>query len=578
MAAENLSAFIWSIADLLRDNYKKSNYGRIILPFTVLRRIDCILETMQGTKVEKRLVKNREHKGSNYFLLDEPQKFDFSTSYVSLKTLVSNSNETSIGTNIQGYIHSFCPSVREIFEKFDFKNQINDLSESKLLYLITKRFTQIDLNPINISNIEMGMIFEELIRKFSESSNETSGEHFTPKGVVRLMVNLLFLNDQEALTKSKIVRNLYDPAIGTGGMLSAATEYLHKINPTAQFLVSGQEINPESYAICKADMLIKGQDINKIFLGNTLSHDYQNGELHDYMLSNPPFGVDWKKSQKEVTEEHKEKGFLGRFGPGLPRVSDGSLLFLLHLVSKMRPTLQGGSRVGIVLNGSPMFTGAAGSGESEIRRYLFENDLIETIVQLPQELFYNTSISTYIWILTNKKTCARKGKVQLIDASSFSSKLSRSIGNKRQELGNEHILEVTKIFEAFSELYKDEKLICKIFNNEEFGYRSITIDRPERNAHGEILINKDGTPKADRTLREIETIPFSEELDSYIEQEILPCYDDAWVDKDKVKIGYEILFNRYFYNFKKPKSITTINQELRDLNNLITQLTDKVVL
>mgnify|MGYP000281807702 CR=1 FL=1 len=578
MAAENLSAFIWSIADLLRDNYKKSNYGRIILPFTVLRRIDCILETMQGTKVEKRLVKNREHKGSNYFLLDEPQKFDFSTSYVSLKTLVSNSNETSIGKNIQGYIHSFCPSVREIFEKFDFKNQINDLSESKLLYLITKRFTQIDLNPINISNIEMGMIFEELIRKFSESSNETSGEHFTPKGVVRLMVNLLFLNDQEALTKSKIVRNLYDPAIGTGGMLSAATEYLHKINPTAQFLVSGQEINPESYAICKADMLIKGQDINKIFLGNTLSHDYQNGELHDYMLSNPPFGVDWKKSQKEVTEEHKEKGFLGRFGPGLPRVSDGSLLFLLHLVSKMRPTLQGGSRVGIVLNGSPMFTGAAGSGESEIRRYLFENDLIETIVQLPQELFYNTSISTYIWILTNKKTCARKGKVQLIDASSFSSKLSRSIGNKRQELGNEHILEVTKIFEAFNEFYKDEKLICKIFNNEEFGYRSITIDRPERNAHGEILINKDGAPKADRTLREIETIPFSEELDSYIEQEILPCYDDAWVDKDKVKIGYEILFNRYFYNFKKPKSITTINQELRDLNNLITQLTDKVVL
>ncbi len=578
MAAKNLSAFIWSIADLLRDNYKKSNYGRIILPFTVLRRIDCILETMQGTKVEKRLVKNREHKGSNYFLLDEAQESDFSTSYFSLKTLVSNSNETSISTNIQGYIHSFCPSVREIFEKFDFKNQINDLSESNLLYLITKRFTQIDLNPINISNLEMGMIFEELIRKFSESSNETSGEHFTPKGVVRLMVNLLFLNDQEALTKSKIVRKLYDPAIGTGGMLSTATEYLHKINPTAQFLVSGQEINPESYAICKADMLIKGQNINKIFLGNTLSHDCQNGELHDYMLSNPPFGVDWKKSQKEVTEEHKEKGFLGRFGPGLPRVSDGSLLFLLHLVSKMRPTLQGGSRVGIVLNGSPMFTGAAGSGESEIRRYLFENDLIETIVQLPQELFYNTSISTYIWILTNKKTCARKGKVQLIDASSFSSKLSKSLGNKRQELRNEHILEVTEIFKAFSELYKDEKIICKIFNNEEFGYRSITIDRPERNAHGEILINKDGTPKADKSLREIETIPFSEELDSYIAQEILPYYDDAWVDKNKVKIGYEILFNRYFYNFKKPKSITTINQELRDLNNLITQLTNKVVL
>jgi len=301
LAAENLSAFIWSIADLLRDNYKKSNYGRIILPFTVLRRIDCILETMQGTKVEKRLVEKRKHKGSNCFQLEDPHKFDFSTSYVSLQTLVSSSNENSICPNLQGYIHSFYPSVREIFEKFDFKNQINDLSKSKLLYLITKRFTQIDLNPINISNIEMGMIFEELIRKFAESSNETSGEHFTPKGVVRLMVSLLFLNDHEALTKSKIRRNLYDPAIGTGGMLSAATEYLHKLNPTAKFLISGQELNPESYAICKADMLIKGQDIDKVFLGNTLSHDYQNGELHDYMLSNPPFGVDWKKYQKEVT-------------------------------------------------------------------------------------------------------------------------------------------------------------------------------------------------------------------------------------------------------------------------------------
>ncbi len=578
MAGNNLSAFIWSTADLLRDNYKKSDYGKIILPLTVLRRIDCVLETMLPTNIEEDLIHQKETPKSIDFLLDKSLGLDSKASFISLQNLVIDSKASLISNNLRRYVKLLSPSIREIFEKFDFENQIKHLNESGLLFLIIKHFTKVDLHPKNVSNLKMGMIFEELIRKFAELTNETSGEHFTPKEVICLMVNLLLVNDQEALTKSNILRKLYDPAFGTGGMLSGAAEYLKTINPAAQFVISGQEINPESYAICKADMLIKGQDSTKIFLGDTLSHDYNNDEEHDYMLSNPPFGVDWKKSQKEVRHEHKSKGFSGRFGPGLPRVSDGSLLFLLHLISKMRPACEGGSRIGIVLNGSPMFAGSAGSGESDIRRYLFENDLIEAIVQLPQELFYNTGISTYIWILTNKKTSKRKGKVQLIDASSFSSKLPKSLGNKRQEIEDKHILKITEIFQAFKELRSNKKLICKILDNEEFGYRSISIDRPKRNERGEILINMDGTPQADRTLREIESIPFSEEINSYIEQEILPHYNDAWVDQSKIKIGYEIPFNRYFYNFKEPKSLKEINEELRDLNNIIKELTEKVVL
>ncbi len=530
-----------------------------------------------SSNIEEHLDETESKEISNYVLSDEPIISNSSISSLSLKKLVIHPNESLIGGNIQNYLQSLSPSIREIFDNFDFVNQINRLSESNLLYLITKHFTKIDLHPKNVSNLEMGRIFEELIRKFAEFSNETSGEHFTPKEVVHLMVNLLFMNDQKVLKNSNVLRKLYDPAFGTGGMLSAAAEYLKRINPKGQFVISGQEINPESYAICKADMLLKGQNINKIFLGNTLSHDQQKGEQHDYMLSNPPFGVDWRKSQKEVKEEHKFEGFSGRFGPGLPRVSDGSLLFLLHLISKMRKSHEGGSRIGIILNGSPMFSGPAGSGESEIRRYLFENDLIEAIVQLPQELFYNTGISTYIWIITNTKTSERKGKVQLIDASRCSCKLPKSLGNKRQTMEEKHILEITKIYKSFRELKKDGKLICKIFNNEEFGYHSITIDRPKRNQNGKILINRDGTPKADIRLRETENIPFSEELSLYIEKQILPYYNDAWVDQDKIKIGYEISFNKYFYNFKKSKPLAEINQELRDLNNLITQITKKII-
>src|SRR5471032_1452673 len=334
----------------------------------------------------------------------------------------------------------------------------------------------------------MGAVFEELIRKFAELSNETAGEHFTPRDGIRLMVNLLFIEDDAALTKPGVVRSLYDPTAGTGGMLSVAGEHLASLNPDARLVMYGQELNPESYAICKADMLIKGQDIGNIIFGNTLSADGLHGKVFDYMLSNPPFGVEWKKIEKEIRKEAAEQGFNGRFGPGLPRVSDGSLLFLLHLISKMRPAKDGGSRFGIVLNGSPLFTGGAGSGESEIRRYVIENDLVEAIIGLPTDMFYNTGISTYIWIVSNRKPKHRKGKLQLIDASSFWQKMRKSLGSKRKELSPAHIEEITQLFGKFKEKTKDGVPISRIFKNEDFGYRTITVEHPERDAAGKIVL------------------------------------------------------------------------------------------
>ena len=360
-------------------------------------------------------------------------------------------DQDHIGENLRSYIDAFSPAVRDIFERFEFHVQIDRLQKAGLLYLVTEKFANIDLHPEVVSNAQMGLVFEELIRKFAELSNETAGEHFTPREVIRLMVNLIFIEDDDALSKKGVVRSLYDPTAGTGGMLSVAGEHLKELNPGARLVMYGQELNPESYAICKADMLIKGQDIANIIFGNTLSADGLPGKRFDYMLSNPPFGVEWKKIEKEVRKEAEDHGFNGRFGPGLPRVSDGSLLFLLHLVSKMQPAKDGGSRFGIVLNGSPLFTGGAGSGESEIRRYMLENDLVEAIVGLPTDMFYNTGISTYVWIVSNRKPAPRKGKVQLIDASSFFQKMRKSLGSKRKELSAEHIDDITRIFGAFEE-------------------------------------------------------------------------------------------------------------------------------
>ena len=444
-----LSSFIWAVADLLRGDYKQSDYGKVILPFTVLRRLDCVLDSTKPAVLAELAAKEKLGVNPAPFLSRITGRQFFNASPLDLKKLLGD--PTHVATNLFAYIQGFSPEVRDIFEHFEFQTQIERLSKAGLLYQVTEKFCQIDLHPDKVSNADMGTVFEELIRKFAELSNETAGEHFTPREVIRLMVNLLFVEDDEVLAKPGVVRTLYDPTAGTGGMLSVAGEYLHEHNPKASLAVYGQELNPESYAICKADMLIKGQDVANIVFGNTLSDDGHPTKTFDYMLSNPPFGVEWKKVEREVRKEHQDKGFAGRFGPGLPRVSDGSMLFLLHLISKMRPATEGGSRFGIVLNGSPLFTGGAGSGESEIRRYVLENDLLEAIVGLPTDMFYNTGIATYVWILSNRKPAARKGKVQLIDASGMWQKMRKSLGQKRKELSDAHIDRITRLFGHFEE-------------------------------------------------------------------------------------------------------------------------------
>ena len=565
MSDSNLSSFIWSVADLLRGDYKQSDYGKVILPFTVLRRLDCVLEpTKEAVLAEK---EKREKAGLNPepFLLKTSGQLFYNTSPLDLKKLMGD--QDNIGENLRSYMQAFSPAVRDIFESFDFHIQIDRLDKAGLLYLITEKFANIDLHPEVISNAQMGTVFEELIRKFAELSNETAGEHFTPREVIRLMVNLLFIEDDEALTKPGVVRSLYDPTAGTGGMLSVGGEHLAEINPDARLVMYGQELNAESYAICKADMLIKGQDIANIIFGNTLSSDGLSGKHFDYMLSNPPFGVEWKKIQKEITKEAKEQGYDGRFGPGLPRVSDGSLLFLLHLISKMRPAKDGGSRFGIVLNGSPLFTGGAGSGESEIRRYALENDLVEAIIGLPTDMFYNTGISTYVWIVSNRKPDARKGKVQLIDASGFWQKMRKSLGSKRKELSPEHIEEITKLFGGFEESTRDGVPISRIFDNEDFGYRTITVERPERDDAGEIVLSgkgkSKGKPVADSSLRDTENVPMREDVKTYFKREVVPHAPDAWIDESKTKVGYEIPFNRHFYVFKPPRPLSEIDTDLK---------------
>ncbi|QFZ91176.2 type I restriction-modification system subunit M [Synechococcus elongatus] len=571
---QNLSAFIWSVADLLRGDYKQSDYGKIILPFTVLRRLDCVLAPTKAAVLEEKALRESQGLAPEPFLLRKAGQNFCNVSPLDLKQLLGDAD--NIGENLRAYIQGFTLAVRDIFDSFEFHLQIDRLEKAGLLYIVTERFSQIDLHPDTVSNAEMGLVFEELIRKFAELSNETAGEHFTPREVIRLMVNLLFIEDDAALTQPGIVRSLYDPTAGTGGMLSVAEEHLTDLNPTARLVLSGQELNPESYAICKADMLIKGQDIQNICFGNTLSDDKLPDAKYDYMLSNPPFGVEWKKIQKEVQREAEQLGYGGRFGPGLPRVSDGSLLFLLHLISKMRPASEGGSRLGIVLNGSPLFTGGAGSGESEIRRYVLENDLVEAIIALPTDMFYNTGISTYIWILSNRKPEIRKGKVQLIDASGFWQKMRKSLGSKRKELSEEHIAEITKLFGNFEVAERDGKPVSKIFRNEDFGYRTITVERPQRDEAGKIVLatrgKAKGQPIADASLRDTENVPLTEDVETYFQREVLPHVPDAWIDPEKTKVGYEIPFNRHFYVFTPPRPLEEIDAELQQVTDRILTL------
>ncbi len=471
MAEQNNAAFIWSIANLLRGTYKAADYGKVILPFTVLRRLDSALESTKQAVLDAKK-ENATSGAALDFILQKASKYSFyNTSPYDLKKAAGDT--TNLKANLLAYIDGFSANVRDIFDKYDFAAQLAKLDENDLLLQVSQKFSQLDLHPDKVSNIEMGLIFEELIRQFAELSNETAGEHFTPRDVVRLIVNLLFANDDGVLSKKGVVRTIYDPTAGTGGMLSVADEYIRNLNPDAALTLFGQELNGESYAIAKADMVIKGQDIDNIVWGDTLTHDGHFGKTFDYCLANPPFGVEWKKQQSIVEKEHKERGFDGRFGPGTPRVSDGSLLFLLHLVKKMRPTQDGGGRIGIVLNGSPLFTGNAGSGESEIRRYLLEQDLVEAIIALPTDMFYNTGIATYIWILDNAKASERKGKVQLVDATQMFEKMRKNLGNKRKEISPQNLKDIVRTYAAF-----EETETSKIFRNTDFGYRQITVERP----------------------------------------------------------------------------------------------------
>lgn len=476
MNTENHSqtaAFLWSIADLLRGDFKQSQYGRIILPFTLLRRMECVLEpTKEAVIRESYAQEGRPDLVRERLLLRAAGQQFFNASKLTLGTL----SDTQTAADLMSYVQSFSKDAREIFEHFHFEDFVQQLSAANLLYQVVQRFAATDLSPERISNFGMGIIFEELIRKFAESSNETAGEHFTPRDIVHLTTSLVITGQDDKLKPNSIV-TIYDPTAGTGGFLSEGDEYIQSISDKVTVSLHGQELNPESYAICKADMLIKGQDVTSIKLGNTLSNDQLAGPEHrfDFMLSNPPFGVEWKKVQKQITDEHSEKGFNGRFGPGLPRVSDGSLLFLLHLVSKMRDPREGGSRIGIILNGSPLFTGGAGSGESEIRRYLLQNDLVEAIIALPTDMFYNTGIATYVWVLSNHKAAARQGKVQLIDGSQHFAKMRKSLGSKRQYITEEQIDELVRLYGRFEQTAQS-----KIFPVEAFGYRRITVERPLR--------------------------------------------------------------------------------------------------
>jgi len=597
-----LASFIWSVADLLRGDYKQSEYGRVILPFTVLRRLDCVLEPTKAAVLTELEAKTARGLNPEPFLLRAAKLGFFNTDPLDLSKLMGD--QDNIRANLVRYVEGFSPAVRDIFEQFEFHAQIDRLAKTGLLYQITERFTRIDLHPNKVDNTAMGLAFEELIRKFAEISNETAGEHFTPREVIRLMVHLLFTEDEEILMKEQIVREIYDPTAGTGGMLSIAGEYMERYSNKGHLTMYGQELNPESYAICKADMLIKGQPIENIVQGNTLSEDGLHGRTFDYMLSNPPFGVEWKKVEKQVRAEHDQKGYDGRFGPGLPRVSDGSLLFLMHLLSKMRPLNEGGCRFGIVLNGSPLFTGGAGSGESEIRRYVLENDLVEAIVALPVDMFYNTGISTYVWIISNRKPEARRGKVQLIDATSMWRKMRKSLGSKRKEMSDDHIETVTKLFGGFTEARlatsfdaegrevgrtvvvagepepsapEGGKLklapLSRVFPNSAFGYRTITVERPQRDEAGEIVVGQrgkaKGKPQADSALRDTENVPLSEEIETYFAREVLPHADDAWIDIDKTKVGYEIPFTRHFYVFEPPRPLAEIDADLEAVTDRI---------
>ncbi|WP_175985565.1 type I restriction-modification system subunit M [Microbacterium tenebrionis] len=575
----SLGTFVWQIADQLRGPFKPHQYGDVILPMTILRRLDGIMtahreaiaEVLAGTDNDDlREVRIRQQTGLGFYN---------TTSWTFPRLL---GDPEGLQANLVDYISGFSKSI-DVFDRFKFEDQIEAMAESNRLLLVVQRFADVDLSPDALPNAAMGDLFEELIRKFAEASNETAGEHFTPRDAIRLIVDLLFAGDDKALANEGVVRSIYDPTAGTGGMLSVAEEHLLEMNPDARLRLYGQEINPQSYAICKSDMIAKGQDATNIRLGNTLSDDLFAGQHFDYALSNPPYGVDWKASQAAVKAHIQDAGELSRFPGGLPPISDGQMLFLQHLATKMRPVHEGGGRAGIVLNGSPLFTGAAESGPSQIRRWLLENDLVDAIVALPTNMFYNTGIATYVWLLDNAKPAERIGTVQLIDGTGFWSKLRKNLGQKNREVSAANRAEIVRLYDEHV-----EQKHSKIFRNDEFGYWTITVERPLRNEDDEIVRDRKGNAKPDPKLRDTENVPFTwggneqgesardAVIQAYFEAEVLPHVEDAWVDAAKTKIGYEIPFTRHFYEYVPPRPLEEIDAELNQLVGEIMELLREV--
>ncbi len=552
------AALIWAIADKLTGVYKPHEYGEVILPLTVIRRFDCILTDTKEAVLEKYdEVKNLPMRD---VLLRKVSCYEFyNTSKYTFEKLLDDPD--NIEENFHDYLNGFSENVRDIIEKFKFDGHIDTMANKGILYIVIKEFTstRANLHPDVISNLEMGYIFEEIIRRFSESHNEDAGQHYTPREVIRLMVNILFYDDSSTLSGKNIARTIYDPACGTGGMLSVAEEYLHELNSATELMSFGQELNDQTFAICKADMLIKGNNADFIKDGNTLSDDQFEGQKFDYIISNPPFGREWK-NEKRVVEDEAKRGFAGRFGAGLPAASDGQMLFLMTAISKMKEPRDGGSRIAIIYNGSPLFTGDAGSGPSDIRKYILESDLLEAIVALPNDIFYNTGIATYIWVLSNKKAgTKREGKVQLINANGLYKKRRKALGNKRNDIPESAITEITQVYGDFRETE-----ISKIFNNEDFGYTKITVERPLRGEDGELIL-KNGKKQPDTSLRDTENVPLTENIQDYFKREVLPFSPDAWIDEKKSKVGYEIPFTRYFYKYEAPQPSTEIMAEILEL-------------
>lgn len=550
------ASLIWSIADKLVGVYKPHEYGDVILPLTVLKRFDSVLSDTKD-KVLEMAKKYPETFAKRDFILKETagQKF-YNTSKYDFKKLLDDPD--NIEENFYNYINGYSDEVKDIIKNFDLNKQIEKMAGNGILYQVIDTFNseKANLHPNYVSNIEMGYIFEEIIRRFNELSNEEAGQHYTPREVIELMVNLIF-EDEEDLADSSKIKTVYDGACGTGGMLTASMEYAKKLNSSSRMLCYGQELNAQTYAICKADMLIKGEDSNNIRHGNTLSGDLFPGETFDYIIMNPPFGIEWKNEKAAVLKE-AEKGSDGRFPAGTPAISDSQLLFLQNAVSKMKPE---GSKIAIVHNGSALFKGDAGSGESEIRRYVIENDLLDCIIQLPNDMFYNTGIATYIWILSNKKPGHRVGKVQLINASEFYNKMRKNLGSKRNELSKEHIDNITKIYGDFV-----ENEYSKIFENEYFGYRKVTVLQPELNEDGTPRKNKKGEYIPNKELTDTENIPLQETIEDYMNREVIPFAKYAYIDESKTKIGYEISFTKYFYKYQEPRKTEDIMNEILELD------------